>query len=81
MKYNVDRVNRYNARLQAKGCTQTHDMDYEETFAPVAKMVIVCVVLTIAATSGWDLHHIDVKNAFLLVDMVFIMYVEVCEDL
>ena len=40
-------------------------MDYEKTFAPVAKMTIVCKVIFIAASQGWPLHQMDVKNAFL----------------
>ena len=42
VKYNVDgSVNRYKARLVAKGYAQMHGVDYEETFAPVAKMTMV----------------------------------------
>ena len=53
----------------AKGYTQNHDMDYDETFAPMAKMRIVRVVLVVAATWGWHLHQMDVKNAFLQGDL------------
>ena len=39
IKYNVDgSVNRYKAQLVAKGFTQSYSIDYEETFAPVAKL-------------------------------------------
>ena len=44
-------------------------MDYDETFAPMAKMRIVRVVLVVAATWGWHLHQMDVKNAFLQRDL------------
>ena len=44
---------------------QQHDIDYDETFASVAKMTTVRVVLAVAATHGWHLHHKDVKNEFL----------------
>ena len=57
VKHNVDgSVNRLKARLVAKGYAQTHDIDYEESFAPVAKMTTMRTVIAVAATKGWHLH-------------------------
>ena len=65
IKYNADSsVNQYKARLLAKGYAQQHDIDYYETFALVANMTTVCVLLAVTATKGWHLHQMDVKNVF-----------------
>jgi poly-D-alanine transfer protein DltD len=58
-------VSRYKARLVSKGFQQVHDIDYDETFSPVAKMDSIHLALSIATTKGWEVHHMDVKNAFL----------------
>ena len=42
-----------------------HDIDYEETFAPVAKMTTVRTVIALATANGRHLHQVDIKNAFL----------------
>ena len=66
VKHNVDdTVNRYTARLVAKGYVQTHNANYEETFALVEKMTTIRTVITLATAKGWHLHQMDVKNAFL----------------
>ena len=39
-------VERYKARLVAKGLTQTYGIDYQETFAPIAKINPICVLLS-----------------------------------
>lgn len=44
-------------------------IDYNETFAPVAKMVIVRTFLGIAISKNWKIHQMDVQNAFLHVDL------------
>ena len=58
-------VERYKARLVAKEFTQTYGIDYQETFAHVAKMNSVRVLLFLAIQSNWPLYQLDVKNAFL----------------
>ena len=46
---------RYKTRLIAKGFTQEYEIDYEETFAPVTRILFVCALLAVAATSKWNL--------------------------
>ena len=66
IKCNADgSVERYKVRLVAKGFTQTFGIDYQETFAPVAKINSIRILLSLAVNSDWPLHQLDVKNAFL----------------
>ncbi|RDY13785.1 Copia protein, partial [Mucuna pruriens] len=58
-------LNRYKMRLVAKGYTHTYGIDYEKTFAPMAKMNTVRIILSLATHFDWDLQQFDVKNAFL----------------
>ena len=44
-------------------------MDYLETFAPIANMNIVRILLSLVANYNWDLQQFDVKNAFLNGDL------------
>ncbi|RVW84364.1 Retrovirus-related Pol polyprotein from transposon RE1 [Vitis vinifera] len=53
-----------------------YGVNYEETFAPVAKMTTVRTILALVASSDWPLHQMDVKNAFLHGDLKECIYMK-----
>ncbi|GKV10110.1 hypothetical protein SLEP1_g21521 [Rubroshorea leprosula] len=69
-------VERYKACLVAKGFTQEYGIDYEETFAPIARPTSVRSLIAIAAAKRWNLFQMDVKNAFLNGDLAEEVYMK-----
>jgi hypothetical protein len=51
-------------------------VDYDEVFAPVARIEIVRLVIAVVVQRGWQVHHMDVKSAFLNGDLVAEVYVQ-----
>lgn len=62
-------MERCKATLVAKGYTQTYGINCLKTFAPVAKMNTIRVLLSLAANLDWKLLQFDEKNAFLHGDL------------
>ena len=56
VKHNTDgTVNQYKAQLVAKGYVQIHSVNYEENFAPMAKMTTITIVIALATAKVWNL--------------------------
>ena len=65
VKFNLDGfVARLKARLVSKGYAQTYGVDYSDTFSLVAKLTSVRLFISLAASYGWDLHKLDIRNVF-----------------
>jgi hypothetical protein len=74
-KNSAGEVIKHKARLVAKGYVQRAGVDFDEVFAPVTRLDSVRLLLAIAAHSGWEVHHHDVKSAFLNVELEEEVYV------
>lgn len=55
--------------LVANGLQHIEGSEYNETFSPVAKLISIRLVLTIAISRGWKLQQVDISNAFLHVNL------------
>nr|GEX22551.1 ribonuclease H-like domain, reverse transcriptase, RNA-dependent DNA polymerase [Tanacetum cinerariifolium] len=69
------KIIKYNAQLVAKGYVQEQGIDFDEVFAPVAQIETVRLILALAAYHGWQVHHLNVKSAFLHGDLKEEVYV------
>ena len=58
-------IERYKACLVAKGFHQREGIDFQETFSLVIKPCTIHLILSLAISSGWHIHQLDVQNAFL----------------
>jgi hypothetical protein len=68
-------MTKHKVRLVARGFIQQEGIDYDDAFAPVARMESVRVLLALAAQEGWKIHHMDIKSAFLNDDLKEEVYV------
>ncbi|GJW58339.1 putative ribonuclease H-like domain-containing protein [Tanacetum coccineum] len=76
-------VIRKKARLVAQGYTQEEGIDYEEVFAPVARIEAIRLFLAYASYMGFTIYQMDVKSAFLygtIDEEVYVMQPPGCQD-
>jgi len=65
-KINADgSIEKFKATLVAKGYSQQEGIDFDGTFAPVAKLNTIKMLISLATKHKWQLHQLDVKSAFL----------------
>jgi hypothetical protein len=77
IKYEVDdELEHYKARLVARGFTQTFGVDYNETFAPIAKFVSIHCILALAAIEDIKIHQMNIKTTFFNGDFEEEIYME-----
>ena len=67
---------KYKAHLIAQGFTQVPGLDYGDTFALVAKLTTIRILLALTARFDWEIHQMDVKNAFLNGDLKEVIYMK-----
>ncbi|CAL9021425.1 unnamed protein product [Prunus brigantina] len=58
-------VDHFKARLVAKGYKRKPDFDYFEGFAPVSRLDIIRMIISLATHNAWTIFQVDVKSAFL----------------
>ena len=58
-------IEKYKARFVARGFSQKEGIDYEETFAPVARYTSIRTIIALATKMKWKLHQMDIKTTFL----------------
>lgn len=58
-------INKHKARLVVKGYAQIFCVDFSDTFAPVARLDTIILLLAITAQKGWKVYQLDVKSTFL----------------
>ena len=64
------------ARLIFKVYAQTYGVDYSDTFSPIAKLTFVRLFISLATSYDWNLHKLDIMNAFLHGDLQEEVYIE-----
>eukprot|EP00253_Pinus_taeda_P033096 PITA_33096 len=72
-------VEKHKARFVACGLSQVEGVDYDETFAPVARYLSIRLMLALSTQTSWKIHQMDVKTMFLNGNIEEVVYIEQSE--
>ena len=65
MKHAADgTIDKYKEKVLARCFSQQEGIDYEETFAPTTRYTTIRLLVSLAASMGWNIHQIDVQTTF-----------------
>jgi transposase InsO family protein len=82
VKYTADgRIDRFKARLVARGFSQREGLDFEDTFAPVIRLESLRILFAFAATYGLKAHLLDATNAYVGSKIDKQIYMEIPEGI
>jgi len=73
-KFQNGEINRYKARLVARGCEQKYGIDYVEVYTPVARIQTIRTLLAISVEMGYHVHQMDVSTAYIQGDLLETVY-------
>jgi hypothetical protein len=71
-----EKLKKHKAKLVAKGYKKQYGVDYEDVFAPVARVKTVRLMTSLTAQKRWKIFQMDVKSAFLNTNLEEKVYVE-----
>ena len=78
VKYTVSGlIDRYKARLVARGFTQVYGIDFEENFAPTLRLESLRMLMAFAAYFGFEIEQMDVPDAYLKGNLTETIYMEI----
>ena len=70
------KIQKYKACIVMQGFTQVKGIDFNKTFAPIAKLLSLCTILALAAKFNLKVHQMDIKSAYLNRELEEEIYME-----